>query len=78
MSIDFDHAYFGIKEQLEHVEASSRELNRVLISQLLGLSKRDWLDMLEKFTKEEMLDIILRLLCEIKDFREDTEQSYFY
>ena len=64
MGIDYEHSYFGIKEGLD-----SDENDREFLEQLLVHSKEDRLDWKEDMTKEELIDIIVRLTREVKKLR---------
>ena len=73
MALNFDNIYFGIKEQLAETGVSTQEMNQLLIHQLYSLSKRDWFDMIDIFTKDELVDIIVRLLDEIGNLKKEQE-----
>lgn len=76
MALNFDNGYFRIKEQLSKPSVSTQEMNQLLIHQLASLTKRDWFDMQDIFTKEELVDIIVRLLYEIRNLKEEQEGGY--
>ena len=65
MGLDYEDFYFGIKKGLE-----SDETNEEFIEQLLVYSKEDWLDWKEDMTKEELIDVIVRLTDEVKILRQ--------
>ena len=73
MALNIDDIYFGIKEQLGEAGVSAQQMNQLLIYQLASLSKRDWFDMRDVFTKEELVEIIVRLLDEIGNLKEELE-----
>ena len=64
MSIDYENSYFGIKKGLE-----SDEDNDELIEQLLVYSTEDWLDWKSDLTKEELIDVIVKLTDEVKKLK---------
>ena len=64
MGIDYENSYFGIKKALE-----SDEDNDEFIEQLLVYSTEDWLDWKSDMTKEELIDVIVKLTDEVKKLK---------
>ena len=64
MGIDYENSFFGIKKGLD-----SDEDNEEFIEQLLVYSKEDWLDWKPDMTKEELIDVIVKLTDEVKKLK---------
>ena len=64
MGIDYENSFFGIKKGLD-----SDEDNEEFIEQLLVYSKEDWLDWKSDMTKEELIDVIVKLTDEVKKLK---------
>jgi len=64
MGIDYENSFFGIKKGLD-----SDEDNEEFIEQLLVYSKEDWLDWTPDMTKEELIDVIVKLTDEVKKLK---------
>ena len=64
MGVDYENSYFGIKKGLE-----SDEDNDEFIEQLSVYSKEDWLDWKQDMTKEELIDVIVKLTDEVKKLK---------
>ncbi len=64
MGIDYENFYFGITKSLD-----SDEDNDEFIEQLLVYSKEDWLDWKQDMTKEELIDVIVKLTDEVKKLK---------
>jgi hypothetical protein len=65
MTLDFNDVYFGIVEQLGQAGISAPEMNQMLVHQLTSLTREDWYEMRDGFSKSELVDIIVRLVDEI-------------
>ena len=64
MGIDYENSFFGIKKGLD-----SNEDDEEFIEQLLVYSKEDWLDWKPDMTKEELIDVIVKLTDEVKKLK---------
>jgi hypothetical protein len=64
MGIDYENSYFGIKKSID-----SDEDNDEFIEQLSVYSKEDWLDWKQDMTKEELIDVIVKLTDEVKKLK---------
>jgi hypothetical protein len=64
MGIDYKNSYFGIKKSID-----SDEDNDEFIEQLSVYSKEDWLDWKQDMTKEELIDVIVKLTDEVKKLK---------
>ena len=71
MTLNFDDVYFGIVEQLAHTGVSAPEMNQLLIHQLASLTREDWYEMRDSFSKSELVDIIVRLVDEIGNLKRE-------
>jgi hypothetical protein len=65
MTLDFNDVYFRIVERLGQAGVSAPEMNQMLIHQLTFLTREDWYEMRDDFSKSELVDIIVRLVDEI-------------
>ena len=65
MTLDFNDVYFGIVEQLGRAGVSATEMNQLLVHQLTALTREDWYEMRDGFSKAELVEIIVRLVDEI-------------
>ena len=65
MTLDFNDVYFGIVDQLGQAGVSTPEMNQLLIHQLTSLTREDWFEMRDGFSRSELVDIIVRLVDEI-------------
>jgi len=71
MTLDFNDVYFGIVEQLGQSGVSAPEMNQLLVHQLASLTREDWYEMRDGFSKSELLDIIVRLVDEIGNLQRE-------
>ena len=64
MGIDYEHSYFGIEKGLD-----SDENNDEFTEHRLVYSKEDSLDWKQDTTKEELIDVIVKLTDEVKKLK---------
>lgn len=69
MGLDLDSPYFGIKDHLIKAKGPNKETNELLINQPLSRSNKEWFDLKDDFTREDLLGIIVRLLTEIRHLK---------
>ena len=69
MTLDFNDVYFGLVEQLGHAGVSAPEMNQLLIHQLTSLTREDWYEMRDGFSRSELVDSIVRLVDEIGNLK---------
>ncbi len=75
MTLDFNDVYFGIVEQLGQAGVSGPEMNQLLIHQLTFLTREDWYEMRDGFSRAELVDIIVRLVDEIGNLQRELNRG---
>jgi hypothetical protein len=75
MTLDFNDVYFGIVEQLGQAGVSVPEMNQLLIHQLTSLTREDWYEMRDGFSRSELVDIIVRLVDEIGNLQRELNRG---